>query len=170
MPNKINNGPEIYDPDALKVEYSRTEREQMTRYVNGRNRRGAGKFSLRIVLLDLLLLCIIGGIIYPFIVTRNKTGALDGISCDLSLRSDSETLYISLIMENPAGGIPSETVDLEFFVNGRSVESFSDLTPNPGQQRTIRFKTERGEEKTGVRVIIEKGEDILKLNAVSPAK
>lgn len=169
MQNKINKGPEIYDPDALKVESSRTEREQMTRYVNGRRNQGSRKFSLRIVLLDLLLLCIIGGIIYPFIVTRNKTGTLDGISCDLSLRSDENSVYISLIFDNPLTGVPSEAVDIEFFINDQFVETISDLTPNPGEQRIIRFKIKREDPKTAVRVIIKKGEELLKLNAASSA-
>ncbi|RDG33861.1 hypothetical protein DV872_02850 [Oceanispirochaeta sp. M1] len=169
MPNRINKGPEIYDPDALRVEYTRSERENMTRFVSGRNNQGTRKFSLRILLLDILLLCIIGGVIYPFIVGSNKTGKLDGISCDLSLRSDDETLYISLTMENPADGTVPEAVEVEFFINGQSVEKISDLTPNPGEYRTIRFKMKRDGEKIGVNVIMNKGEESLKLNAAAAA-
>lgn len=169
MPNKINKGPEIYDPDALQVEYSRSEREDLTRFVSGRKNQGARKFSLRILLLDLLLLCIIGGIIYPFIVGSNKTGKLDGISCDLSLRSDEDTVYISVTMVNPDEGVPSEAMELEFFINGQSVEKISDLSPNPGEFRTIRFKMKRDGEKIGVNVIILKGEESLKLNAAASA-
>jgi hypothetical protein len=124
---------------------------------------------LRIVLLDILLLCIIGGIIYPFIVGSNKTGKLDGISCDLSLRSDEETVYISVTMENPADGVASEAVELEIFINGQSVEKISDLTPNPGEYRTIRFKMKRDGEKIGVNVIMIMGEESLKLNAAASA-
>jgi hypothetical protein len=169
MPNNFNKGPEIYDPDALRVEYSRSEREDMTRFVSGRKNQGTWKFSLRIVLLDILLLCIIGGIIYPFIVGSNKTGKLDGISCDLSLRSDEETVYISVTMENPADGVASEAVELEIFINGQSVEKISDLTPNPGEYRTIRFKMKRDGEKIGVNVIMIMGEESLKLNAAASA-
>lgn len=167
MPNNINKGPEIYDPNALWVETSRKEREEMTRYVSGRQKQGSGKFSLKILMLDLLLLCIIGGVLFPFIVGRNKTGKLDGISCDLTLRSDDETLYISLIMRNPADGVVSETMEVEFFINGQSVEKISDLTPNPGESRIIRFKMKRDGEKLGVNVVLNMGEESLELNAAA---
>jgi hypothetical protein len=173
MPRKvpgINQGPEIYDPDALKAEYSRAEREEMTRFTDGRQNRGGGRrHPLRILLLDILLLCIIGGIIYPFIVERNRSGNLGDTRCRLELRRSEDDVLVSLSMKTGAGADGNEAVDITVNVNGRTAESLADLTPRGGEERTLRYSLKGHREKLNVEVILENGETELRLNAVSSA-
>ncbi len=166
MPTNMNRGPEIYDPDALKSEYSRSEREAMAPYASKR-RPGGRKISLKILLLDLLLLCILGGILYPYIIGKNKEGVLDGIRFRLYLSSDEDSLFVSLMMENPSDGNLSDTLDIQIFVNEKEVESLSDLTPSPGESRTLRFRLTGSQQKDAVRIVVNKNSGHLELNAVS---
>lgn len=166
MPTRINKGPEIYDPEALKSEYSRSEREEAAPYASKRKKSGR-KISLRILLLDLLLLCVIGGILYPYIAGRNKEGVLEGIRCRMYLSSSEETLYISVRMDNPEDGVPPDTVDIRIFVNDTEAGAFSDLTPAPGKSRTVRYKTSGDPQKNAVRIVLDKNSGHIELNAVS---
>lgn len=173
MPRKvpgINQGPEIYDPDALKAEYSRAEREEMNRLAAGRRgREWSRKKSLRILLLDILLLCIIGGIIYPFIVEMNRSGDLGDTRCRLELRRSLDDVLVSVSMKSSAGAEGNEPVDITVKVNGRTAESFADLTPRGGEERTLRYSLKGHRERLEVEVILENEEERLRLNAVSSA-
>ncbi|QEN07173.1 hypothetical protein EXM22_03905 [Oceanispirochaeta crateris] len=118
-------------------------------------------------MLDLLLLCIIGGVIYPFIITRNKTGKIEGVQCDLSLRSLDDELYVSVLLQNKEDGLSSRPVGIEILVNGHSVQKINDLSPLPGETRTFRYRLKRENEKISIRSIISIGESKIELNAVS---
>ena len=167
----MNRGPEIYDPDALKIESSRAERERMAGYANGRRRRGSGrKRTLRILLLDILILCIIGGVLYPFIVERNRAGSLGGTDCRLELRRSGEDVLVSLIMKTPEESQGNRPVDISLMVNGVTAKSFSDLTPLPGDLRTLRYRLEGESGKLNVKVVFESSEEQLRLNAVCAAE
>ncbi|MDA3957235.1 hypothetical protein [Oceanispirochaeta sp.] len=168
MPNRINKGPEVYSPDELHIEYSRSERMKMNTFTDGRSSSSKRTFSIRILMMDLLLLCIIGGVIYPFILTSNKRGTLEGLKCELSLRSLDEDLYLSVLMRNQPEGLSPRPVEIEFLINGQSVKKVNDLTPPTGEDRIFRFRLKRGNEKISVRVGISIEESRIELNAISP--
>ncbi len=166
----INQGPEIYDPEALRVESSRSERIEMSRFTDGRRAPSSSrKKAMKIVLLDLLLLCIIGGVLYPFIVEMNKSGDLEETRCRLELRRSQEDVLVSLKMRTDDDAAGNRPVDITVYVNGRETESFTDLTPPGGMERTLRYSLKEAEEKVKVEILLEIEDASLRLNAVSSA-
>jgi len=163
----MNKGPEIYNPEDLKVEYSRQERLEMTRFPDGRGLRRNRRFSLRLLLLDLLLLCIIGGVIYPFIIHRNSTGTIDGVRCTLTARPVSEDILISVRMINTGNDSEQKPFVLEIQINGKNKKTISDITPPPGEERYIRFRISAGSEKYSIKTFIRIGDQEIELNTVS---
>lgn len=167
--NKINKGPEVYSEDSLHVEYSRSERLASTRFVDGRQRTGRRKYSLKILMLDILLLCIIGGVLYPFIESSNKKGTLDNVHCRLSLRTIDDEFFISVNLHNRNTIDEEKIIDLQIMVNEQLVYEASDLIPSAGNESTFRFKMKRHKEKLAVHAILTLGEESIDLNALSPA-
>jgi len=169
MPNKINRGPEIYDPQALRSEYSRQEREKMTHFVNGRRPKTRSKYSIRILMMDILLLCIIGGVITPFIINRNKTARIEGINCKLEIRSSEEEVFISVILMNSNDGAGPRPVETEIYINDVFQSRLEDLTPEPGGERTLRLKMKRPEERISIRAVVNiDGKKALMNDALGP--
>jgi len=164
---RMNRGPEIYDSSDLKVEYSRQERLEMTDFPGKREPRAARRISLRILLLDILLLCIIGGIIYPFIINKNRTGTIDGIFCTLTARTSGDVVLISVSMKNNEPASAQKPFDLELQINGVHEETVSDITPPPGDERTLRFTTGVQDKKISIGTLIRIGDDEITLNTVS---
>jgi len=164
---RMNRGPEVYSPDDLRVEYSRQERLEMTRFPGGRKRGAGRRYSLRIMLLDLLLLCIIGGIIYPFLVNRNRTGTLEGVECSLSARGTEKELLVSVLMKSSKDAEDQLPFDLTLMINDTVVNTLADITPPPGEERYYRFSRTASEGRISVRALIVIGEKEIQLNTAT---
>ncbi len=164
----MNRGPEIFEPEGLLVEYSREERLKAFPLTRGR-KRAFRKYSMKLLMLDILFLCIIGGVVYPFIVKRNSRGSLDGMPCSLSLRYAGEYVYITVEMKNEQKKSEPCPVELRIFGDGQLVKRGSDLTPPAGGVRSFYAKMKRGKEQMLVLAELETEKGLLVLKAVAGA-
>jgi len=139
----------------------------MTRYTDGRRRSSGGGLSRKLVLLDLLLLCIIGGVIYPFIIERNRTGTIDGVNFELALRYDRDTVFCSVVMTGGDGALISESepVTLSLQVGEAEPVLLDELPPPAGESRTVRYSMARPGKGVRFRCVIQWKGETLTLNA-----
>ncbi len=166
MAKRVNRGPEIFDPHNVHSEYSRQEWLEALPSAarRRRNRKNQPKYSLRILMLDILLLCIIGGVIFPFVIKRNSRGSLGEIRCSLTPRYSREYVFITLEMRNSPKGQAPEPVEIQISGSGRVIAQLRDLSPLPGKSRTWHTKIPRPEKNLAIYAIIKRGSDSLKLN------
>ena len=149
--HKINKGPETFSPGDLHYEYSREEREKISRFTDGRHStRGKMGFQ-KFLLLDLLFLLIIGGIIVPFIVNRNMKGRIESLSFKMELRREDSDLLISLKIRNSEDlSALNQFIYLELRPGEYEPVYFEELPPPAGDERVIRYRLENIEDALGI--------------------
>lgn len=141
---KINRGPETSTGDDLHYVYSREEMRRMTDFVDGRQRKiRSFSYQRNILLFDLLFLLIIGGVIVPFLVTRNLSARIDDLSFKMELRKDNTDLFVSLRIENLKNTDSlDEPVNLELSIGEYDSVFFDEIPPGKGEERVIRYRAE----------------------------
>ncbi len=148
---KINRGPETFSPGDLHSEYSREERERISRFTDGRHSTHRKMGFQKILLFDLLFLFIIGGIIVPFIVNRNMKGRIESLAFRMELRRDESDLLISLKIRNSESlSAVDQFIYLELSPGEYESVYFEELPPPAGEERVIRYRLENIDDPLGI--------------------
>ena len=162
---KSNRAPETRTDGDLFVTYSREERLQTAAFPGACSRKRRPGGLSRLILFDLLFLCIIGGIIVPFMIQRNLKSRIGPLSFEMELRRDDNDILVSLRMFSLSTDMDrEEPVTFSLVLNGKEVAVFDELSPTEGDKRILRYRIEDVEETGDIICRINWQDDSVALN------